>query len=281
MDKIKGLSIIIPTWNNLPYLKVCIDSIRKNSTAEHQIIVHINEGSDGTLDWVKNNHIPFTFTGSNAGICRAVNYSAAMAAKNHIVYINDDMYVLPGWDKALMEKINLLNGMYMLSATMIEPADSGNSCVIVADFGKDIRSFNEAELLENFIDLKRPDWSGASWPPVLITTEMWNKIGGFSEEFSPGMYSDPDFSMKCWKAGCRTFIGIGNSLVYHFQCKSTGKVVKNNGRKTFIEKWGFSASDFYTYFLKMGKKAIAKLPEPSTTIKMYCKLKGKLKLFFI
>ena len=41
-------SIIIPTFNNLDYLKLCIKSIKKNSKFDHEIIVFINEGIDGT-----------------------------------------------------------------------------------------------------------------------------------------------------------------------------------------------------------------------------------------
>ena len=40
-------SIIIPSYNNLNYLKICIKSLRRNSKYNHQIIVHVNEGSDG------------------------------------------------------------------------------------------------------------------------------------------------------------------------------------------------------------------------------------------
>ena len=47
-------SIIIPTWNNLPYLKLVVDSLRRHSAYDHQIIVHVNDGSDGTLDWVRS-----------------------------------------------------------------------------------------------------------------------------------------------------------------------------------------------------------------------------------
>ena len=47
-------SILIPTWNNLDFLKLCIESIRKNSCFQHQIIVYVNDGSDGTLDWVRS-----------------------------------------------------------------------------------------------------------------------------------------------------------------------------------------------------------------------------------
>ncbi len=46
-------SILIPTYNNLEYLKLCINSINKNSIYKHQIIVHINEGSDGTVEYLK------------------------------------------------------------------------------------------------------------------------------------------------------------------------------------------------------------------------------------
>ena len=40
--------IIIPTFNNLQYLKICISSIKKNSKFEHEIITHNNDGSDAT-----------------------------------------------------------------------------------------------------------------------------------------------------------------------------------------------------------------------------------------
>ena len=46
-------SILIPTFNNLEYLKVCVNSIIKNSNFDHQIIIHVNEGADGTLEYIK------------------------------------------------------------------------------------------------------------------------------------------------------------------------------------------------------------------------------------
>jgi hypothetical protein len=57
---------------------------------------------------------------------------------------------------------------------------------------------------------------------------------------------------------------VGDSLVYHFQCKSTGKVKKNDGRRQFLNKWGLSQSTFDRYFLRRGTPAGAnwRLPEP-------------------
>ena len=54
------ISIVIPTYNNLDYLKLCLKSLRKNSSFKHQIIIHVNEGKDGTLDFVRNNNYNYT-----------------------------------------------------------------------------------------------------------------------------------------------------------------------------------------------------------------------------
>ena len=56
------ISIIIPTYNNLDYLKICLNSIKKNSAYNHEIILHINEGVDGTLKFAEDNNIKFTYS---------------------------------------------------------------------------------------------------------------------------------------------------------------------------------------------------------------------------
>ena len=69
-------SIIIPTFNNVKYLEKCVESIRKNSTYNHEIIPHVNEGSDGTIEYLKKNNIEYTFTNYNSGICKGMNMAA-------------------------------------------------------------------------------------------------------------------------------------------------------------------------------------------------------------
>ena len=57
------ISIIVPTFNNLNYLNFFLSSLKKNSLYDHQIILHINDGSDGTLNYAKQNggqYYPFT-----------------------------------------------------------------------------------------------------------------------------------------------------------------------------------------------------------------------------
>jgi len=256
-------SIVIPTWNNLPFVRLCVDSIRKNSAYRHQVILHINDGSDGTLAWAEQEGLDFTRTEDNAGICMAVNLAAGLATTDYIVYMNDDMYVCPGWDRIIAAEIeNLPTDNFLFSATMIEPQDTGNPCVLVADYGRDISSFREEELLRECSRLKKDDWNGSAWPPTIVSKKYWQITGGYSIELSPGMSSDDDFAMKMWFAGCRIFKGIGNSRVYHFQAKSTLRIKKNDGRRQFLMKWGMSQSAFNRYFIRRGSPFVNPLPAP-------------------
>jgi len=273
-------SIIIPSWNNLALLQLCIRSIRQHSAYAHQIIVHVNDGSDGTLAWVREHGLTHTCSPGNIGICLAVNEAAMHATQDYILYLNDDMYCCPGWDTALVNKLKQLDtDLFMLSGTMIEPRDTHNPCVIVRDYGGDVDNFDEARLLAELPQLHKADWYGATWPPTLASKRWWFKVGGYSSEFSPGMSSDNDFSMKLWHTGCRIFLGVGDSLVYHFQCKSTGKVKKNDGGKQFLHKWGMRQSVFDRYYLRRGIPAQGLcLDEPEDTRELRWQLlRSKLK----
>lgn len=273
------LSVCIPSWNNLPYLKNCIASILENSSHHIQIIVFLNENSSESRAWLKSlNHPDISILSSekNVGICVALNEGRKYVKSDYFVYINDDMYCLPGWDDSLIRNLNSIpHNRFMISCTMIEPEASGNPVVVVGDYGKDIENFEKESLLAEYQNYRREDWSGSSWPPVVLHTEMWDRVGGMSIEFSPGYYSDPDLAMKLYEVGVREFRGLGQSLVYHFGKKSTSKIPSSNGKKLFLCKWGISASTFYRQVLKMGKP-YARLAEVAK-ISLFTKTSDRIK----
>ncbi len=270
-DQDYTFSIVIPTWNNLDYLQNCMESINKYSVRKHQIIVFVNDGSDGTLEWLNSqspDNLDFIHSPENIGICYGMNLSRSLVKSKYIVYMNDDMYTLPGWDAELCKIIDALDTkLFLLSATLIEPLNSGNSCVMVKNYGSDLESFQKRELLKDHLDLRRPNWQGSTWPPTVLHRETWDLVGGYSTEFSPGMYSDPDLSFKLLQAGVREFIGVGTSLVYHFGSKSTVRVNKNKGRKAFLTKWGISSRIFRKEMLRMGESYEGPLPDPDPKIR--------------
>lgn len=271
-------SILIPTWNNLEFLKCCVESIRKNSMATHEILIYVNEGADGTADWCAEQNIRFIHSENNVGVCTALNALFAISTKDLICYANDDMYLCPDWDKYLIEEVQGIgHEKFYLSSTMIEPVDTGNPCVIAPlDMGRTPSEFDERSLLDQLISIEKQDWSGSTWPPNLMHRKMWEKIGGYGEEFSPGLYSDPDVSMKLWQEEVRIFKGLGKSRTYHFMSKSTGRVKMNDGKKTFLKKWSVSSSWFTKNVLQQGKPYAGPLPEKAISPSLKDRLKKLL-----
>ena len=245
-------SIILPTYNNLEYLKITLESISKNSKYKHDIIVHVNEGIDGSLDYLKSKKIDFTYSLKNLGLCTGVNTAAKKAKTNYILYSHDDMYFCPGWDTCLEKEVEKLNtDKFYLSASMIEK----NSGHIQFDAGDNFSDFDEDKLLKNYKDISYFDFQGSHWAPHLIHKKIWNEIGGFSEEFNPGMGSDPDLNMKLWQNGVRIFKGLSNFKVYHFGSISLRKkktLSVNNGTRTFLKKWKITPTFFTKYYLRGG-----------------------------
>ena len=280
-------SIIIPTFNNLDYLKKCIESIKKNSFYNsHEIIPHVNDGSDGTLDYLKNNSFTYTHTKHNSGICTGMNEAAKKSRTNYLLYAHDDFYFCPNWDYVLKKELDKIgHNKFYLSGTMVHNGQINLDC------GNNLETFDEKKLFNEINNVNYFDFQGSTWAPHLIHKEMWNKVGGFSEEFFPGTGSDPDLNMKLWQQGVRIFKGINDFKVYHFGSIVTRKY-KNHptiqtesgskGAKIFLLKWGITISFFKKFILNSDTKYLGELDEPKKNIKYFLHLVlCKLNYFYI
>jgi glycosyltransferase involved in cell wall biosynthesis len=255
LDYKPKFSILIPSWNNLEYLQLCVKSIRKNSSFQHQIIVHINEGNDGTENWVQNQKdISYTKSSQNSGVCYGFNAASHLADSEYLVFLDDDLYLCPQWDYYFWEEIQKITDYkWCISGTMIEPAIKGMQYAIRGKkYGENPKEFEEERFLLEYKSFPFNDWTGSQWYPMVLPTFAYRLVGGLSVEFSPGMYSDPDFMVKLWHLGIRYYKGLSKSRAYHFGSRSTGRVKRNDGRSQFIAKWGFSSNTFFKNYLKMG-----------------------------
>ena len=279
-------TIIIPTLNNLQYLKICINSIYKNSSYKHEIIPHVNIGDDGTIDYLKKKSIKFTHTKYNAGICKGMNLAAKEAQYDYILYAHDDFYFCPNWDEILKKEVDKIkHNLFYLSGTMV------NNGQIELNCGDNSENFDENKFLEEHKKVNFYDFQGSTWAPHLIHKETWNKVGGFSEEYYPGTGSDPDLNMKLWQLGVRIFKGINNFKVYHFGSIVTRKYKEDpnittesgsRGGKIFLLKWGFSIKFFKKYFLKSDTKYLGELKKPDKNVGYYLNLiVNKMNYFYI
>jgi GT2 family glycosyltransferase len=249
-------SIVIPSWNNLAYLKLCIESLRKYSGVEHEILVHLNDGSDGSLEWVKSQGIKYTQSSKNVGVCLSVNHLVAQAQYDWVLFMNDDMVAAPSWDSAFVEAVNSVDtNLALFFGRLIQPENGGNQIIIKQNFGTSPEQFDETSFLRDFKQDESGDTEGAASQPTLVHRQWWDMVGGYSLEFSPGMSSDDDLLMKFWVAGCRNFRIVGASRFYHFGCKSTGRIKHNLGGRIFVMKWGVTQIEFHRLYLPSLRRA--------------------------
>ena len=269
-------SILIPTFNNVKYLELCINSIKKNSKYNHQIIAHVNIGDDGTIEHLNEINIEYTHTKYNSGICEGINKAAKLAKYDYLLYAHDDFYFSPNWDKILHEEVKKIgHNKFYLSGTMMNEGQIKFNC------GNTLDEFNEKKFLDEHKNYNFYDFQGSTWAPSLVHRSIWNKVGGLSEEYFPGNSSDPDFNMKLWNLGVRIFKGINKFKVYHFGSIVLRKKLNNiknknkygsKSSKFFLLKWGISIKFFKKFYLRSSKKYNGPLTEPVKNKKYFLNL---------
>lgn len=248
----RTFSVVVPTWKNLDMLDLLYRGLTRNSSAAHELIVFFNEFDEDCERWLIGKDLKYDVSPENLGVCGGTNRAAAMATADHICYMNDDMYPLPGWDTALEQYLGMADKLW-LSATAIEPGRSTPCYIGDTDYGDYPGTFRETELLEEFRKLIRPYNVVSTWTPVLLARRDWEAVNGFDEDYFPGFGSDPDLAMRMYRHGCRHFIGVGSSLVYHFAKSTTGRFRGGDHadpRKLFRQKWGTSWRKFLSRTLR-------------------------------
>ena len=261
-------SILIPTYNNLEYLKIAVDSVRKNSFyKDAPFIIHAENCTDGTNEWLKENSEKYNLeyyldkNDNPKGIGGGMNFCADRVETDYIMFLHSDFYVTPNWDKALMDTHNKYpNEKLWVNSHRVEPQMFPNSqsrpgTVVVQKeaFGAYHNDFKSvlfdkyAELFTSENDFEIPKGEGVSG---LIKKEHWDEIGGNDPLFAPASYDDMDLFLRMLQNGFR-FILPTTSLVWHFGARGSHRLEENDGKTSerqikaeqvniqkWVSKWG-------------------------------------------
>ncbi len=255
----KPISFIIPSRNNLRYLKWCYNSIRKNLGYYHEICIADDASEDGTWEWLekqKKKDIGLKIH-RNKGPERqglVVLYDKLIKdyATNDIVMIfHADMYAVPGLDEAVYKHIK--KGT-VVSATRVEPTlHPPGPEKITSDYGVEPEDFDESKFLKDTETFKEDKITNGIFAPWAIYKEDFWAVGGHDILFAPTSREDSDIFNRLLLNGCK-FIQTWEGLVYHltsrgsrFNTFSGGGVGKDSDEwkwtnykniRNFIRKWG-------------------------------------------
>ena len=250
------ISFVIPSHNNLRYLKNAYTSIRKYAGNEHEIIVLDDASTDGTIKWLhsltdSNLVIWENTTGKRLGHTITYNVGGKLAKNEIFSILHADMFIGPNYVENALK--HMKKGV-VVSATRIEPPlhPEGKE-KIVRDFGMWPETFDENLFLE-FVALEQIERRGGItkgiFAPWFIHREDFLAIGGHDPLFAPFPYEDSDIFQRFVLAGYE-IIQSRDSLVYHLTCRGhkwtdnavIGKVDNSfqaaelNARKNYLRKW--------------------------------------------
>ena len=99
------VSVIIPVYNVKEYLKTCLDSVRKQSYDNLQIIL-VNDGSTDGSDLIcdetsKNDERIVVIHGANTGLSKARNTGLDVATGKFVCFLDSDDWL----DSDYIEKL--------------------------------------------------------------------------------------------------------------------------------------------------------------------------------
>lgn len=247
-------SYCIPTWNSLPYLKILLAGIKRHASVRHEIIVHDNGSTDGTKEWLEENHVQYTRSESNLGYC-GVNAALKEAKAPYVMLFNTDMWPFPDWDTQIYSRIAKFKAAridkFTISSCLVEPAGC-NPEYTIRNFGTDYKTFDQEALLRDYqihrsAYFDKPNTIQYSHP-ILLPKSMLEEFGFMDERYFPGWASDHDLAASAYHVGCRDFVMLGWSRVYHFISKTFSELpseVRNrDGQDIFQQKWNMSVDDF-------------------------------------
>lgn len=273
-------SIVILTYNNLQYTKLCIDSIRQyTDSASYEMIVVDNHSTDGTAEWLnQQSDIKTVINEENLGFPKACNQGIILAQGDSVLLLNNDTVVTPNW-------LSNLRTCLFSSEKIGAVGAVTNSC---SNFQIVPYQYNT---IDQMIEIaKQHNHSNSSlWEDrlrlvgfcLLIKRDVIDKIGLLDERFSPGNYEDDDYCMRMHTAGYRlvlckdTYIHHYGSTSFKQQPQSFNNLLSKNA-KLFENKWGFNLI-YSTYVRREIIQLIdAPIDSPINVLEIGCACGGTL-----
>lgn len=253
------ITFVIPSRNNLEFLQLAYNSIRKLDT-QHEVLVLNDASSDGTQEWIESLNDPDLITYHNPGperigIVGMFDKGIEMARTEIIMAFHADMVAAPDLDKHILK--HLKKGK-VISATRVEPPlHPDGPEKMLEDFGIEVEDFNYdsfSEWVKNQYTPKHNQLTTEGiFAPWCMYKEDFLSIGGHDELFAPQSKEDSDLFNRFILNGYEV-IQTWEGLVYHFTSRGSrfnkhagGAAGKNSDEwlhttsknmRNFIRKWG-------------------------------------------
>ncbi len=227
----KLVSLIIPTYNGLDVLSVCISSIlKKTSYKTFEIVIVDNNSNDPkTLAYLDNiqEHPkisvirypkPFNYSAIN-------NFAAAHAKGSLLGLLNNDIEVIsPDWLSKMVVHVRRPD-IGCVGAKLLYPNDLVQHAGVVLGYGGGAGHAHKFFPREHPGYLARAkstqNFSAVTAACLLVTKEDFEAVGGLNEVDLTIAFNDVDFCLRILNLGRRNLL-CAEALLYHHESITRG-----------------------------------------------------------
>lgn len=239
----------INTHNNLPYLKLAVNSVREYAFFNNaEFHIYAENCTDGTNEWleknkeelklntiIETNETPIGIGGGMNKLADQIEFPTDL-----IIFLHSDMFVSRNFDLPLYNYITNNKGHLLVSSHRMEPNIFGqrphsNQDIWLERYGtlmakKEVFGFTHENFdQEKFLTFAHqfvsengheiiPKGEGAGG--FIIRKSDWDFIGGNDPRFAPASYEDMDLFVRMKNAGFK-FPLLYDSLIWHFGARGS------------------------------------------------------------
>jgi len=219
------LSVIVLAWNQLELTRMCVQSVRSNTSSKYELIIVDNGSTDGGADYAADAADKVVINSGNLGFAAGNNSGLAVATGSHVAFVNNDTVLPAGWDVSLTEILdtNLQTGMVLPAVTA-----AGNPVTVRSEPG---------ETIETLL----PFGEFPSGVVVVLRRFQIEALGGWNEEYERASGEDLDLAFSVWAHGLDVVLD-SRVLVEHASQASMKEVpglaaLYRKNLERFLDRW--------------------------------------------
>ena len=240
------VSIIIPVYNQVFHTLACLISLFESAPkACFEVIIADDCSTDETSTIFSkfSDRIRVIRTPGNLGFLKNCNHAAKEAKGEFVVFLNNDMVLLPDWLDSLVATISKDSECGMVGSKLLNL--DGTLQEAGGIFWNDGSAWNygrgQNPMAPEFNYKKEVDYcSGAS---ICLRKEVWDAVGGFDEIYAPAYCEESDLAFRLRARGLKT-IYQPRSVGIHLEGVSCGtdtaqgiKAYQVENQKKLLARW--------------------------------------------
>lgn len=211
------VSIVIPVCGFLKVTLRCLRLLQERTPPGiYEVIVADDASPDASAEVLASvSGLRLVRSTVNRGFVETAAMGADIAGGDHILFLNNDTEVQPGWLEALLDAFDSASDVGAVGAKLVDPGgrlQEAGSIVWADGSAANLGHGDDPDAPQHNMR-KEVDYCSAA--ALLVRGEVLEAVGGLDRRFAPGYYEDADLCFAIRAAGYRVLYEPRAVVVHH------------------------------------------------------------------